>query len=145
MQAGKPAIVSATGAYLDLPGDLVVHVGAGAPDPAELGRAIGDLAHDDERRARMGAAARAHVEELRTTEATARGYETAIEATLALAGDPGHAALGMWAKSLADLGVDEAVVRAGIGVEYARAFDAFRSPSEHRGSGEGPLLDSSAR
>jgi glycosyltransferase involved in cell wall biosynthesis len=146
MQAGRPAIVSATGAYLDLPGDLVVHVAAGAPDPGELGRAIADLFADDERRARMGAAARAHVEELAATEATARGYEAAIEATLALAGDPGHTALGMWAKSLADLGVDEAVVREGIGLAYARAFEAFRgSPSDHRGSDEGPLLDSSAR
>jgi glycosyltransferase involved in cell wall biosynthesis len=146
MQAGKPAIVSATGAYLDLSDELVVHVAAGAPDPAELGAAIADLLVDDPRRRRMGAAARAHVEELAATAATARGYEAAIEATLALAGDPGHAALGMWAKSLADLGVDEAVVRAGIGVEYARAFEAFRgSPSDHRGSGGGPLLDSSAR
>ncbi|MFN8233309.1 MAG: glycosyltransferase family 4 protein [Actinomycetota bacterium] len=146
MQAGRPAIVSATGAYLDLPDDHVLHVSAGIPDPSELGHALGDLLEDGARRARMGEAARAHVEELAATDATARGYETAIEETLALAGDPAHAALGMWAKSLADLGVDEAVVREGIGVEYARAFDAFRgSPSDHRGSDEGPLLDSSAR
>jgi glycosyltransferase involved in cell wall biosynthesis len=146
MQAGKPAIVSATGAYLDLSDELVVHVAAGVPDPAELGGAIADLLEDEVRRRRMGAAARAFVEELSSTDATARGYEAAIEGTLALAGDPGHAALGMWAKSLADLGVDEAVVREGIGVGYARALDAFRtSPSDHRGSGGGPLLDSSAR
>jgi hypothetical protein len=94
----------------------------------------------------MGAAARAHVEGLAAAEATARGYEEAIEATLALAGDPAHAALGIWAKSLADMGVDEATVAEGIGVDYARAFDAFRrSPSDRRGPDEGPLLDSSAR
>ncbi len=146
MQAGKPSIVSATGAYLDVPGDLVVHVAAGVPEPAELGRAIAELLADQDRRVRMGAAARAHVEGLATSEATARGYEEAIEATLALAGDPAHAALGIWAKSLADMGVDEAAVGEGIGVGYARAFEAFRrSPSDHRGSDEGPLLDSSAR
>jgi glycosyltransferase involved in cell wall biosynthesis len=146
MQAGKPSIVSATGAYLDIPGELAVHVGAGAPDPAELGRAIADLLADDGRRARMGAAAKAHVEDLAASDATARGYEEAIEATLALAGDPAHAALGAWAKSLADMGVDETVVRDGIGIEYARAFEAFRgSPPERRRPGEGPLLDSSAR
>jgi hypothetical protein len=94
----------------------------------------------------MGAAARAYVEGLASTEATARGYEAAIEATIALAGDPAHAALGTWAKALADMGVDEAVVREGIGLEYARAFEAFRgSPPERRRPGEGPLLDSSAR
>ncbi|HEY7667404.1 MAG TPA: glycosyltransferase [Actinomycetota bacterium] len=146
MQAGKPAIVSATGAYLDVPEELVVHVPAGVPDPAELGRAIAELLADEDRRARMGAAARAHVEGLAAAEATARGYEEAIEATLALAGDPAHAALGIWAKSLADMGVDEATVAEGIGVDYARAFDAFRrSPSDRRGPDEGPLLDSSAR
>jgi glycosyltransferase involved in cell wall biosynthesis len=146
MQAGKPSVVSATGSYLDIPDGLTVHVGAGSPDPAELGRAIADLVADDARRARMGAAARAYVEGLASTEATARGYEEAIEATLALAGDPAHAALGTWAKALADMGVDEAVVREGIGLEYARAFEAFRgSPPERRRPGEGPLLDSSAR
>jgi glycosyltransferase involved in cell wall biosynthesis len=146
MQAGKPSIVSATGTYLDVPAELAMHVEGGPPDPAELSGALRELFADDGRRARMGAAARAHMVSLASSEATARGYETAIEATLALAGDPAHAALGMWAKSLADMGVDETAVSSGIGVAYARAFDALGSRGhDDAGSGEGPLLDSSAR
>jgi glycosyltransferase involved in cell wall biosynthesis len=126
MQAGKPAIVSATGTYLDVPDDTVLRVAPGSPDPQELAMRIGNLLDDDGLRARMGAAARAHVEDLRTSEATAHGYERAIDETVSLVRDPSHKAMAIWGKSLADLGVDESDLRDGLGLDYVRAMDTFR-------------------
>jgi glycosyltransferase involved in cell wall biosynthesis len=126
MQAGRPAIVSATGAYLDVPDDAVLRVAPGPTSPVELAARIRRLAEDSDLRERVGAAAHAHVEGLREREATARGYEEAIEATLALLGDPAHLALAIWAKAFADMGVDEATLSEGYGLEYARALVSFK-------------------
>jgi glycosyltransferase involved in cell wall biosynthesis len=129
MQAGKASIVSATGTYLDVPDDAVLRVAPGPPDPLELAERIRSLLADPDLRARMGGAARAHVDAVRTSEATAKGYEAAIEETLRLVRDPAHKALAIWGKALADLGADEADLRDGLGVDYARALATFRGTS----------------
>ena len=62
----------------------------------------------------MGEAARAHVDAIRTSEATAKGYEGAIDETLAAGPGPrpqGRCAI--WGKALADLGADEDDLREG--------------------------------
>jgi hypothetical protein len=129
MQAGKPSIVSATGTYLDAPDDAVVRVEPGPTDPSELAAGLRNLLADPGLLARMGAAARAHVDAIRTTEAAAKGYERAIEETLSLVRDPAHKAMAIWGKALADLGADETDLRAGLGVGYARALSTFRGTS----------------
>ncbi len=94
MQAGRPAIVSATGTYLDAPGDAVFRVAAGPTNPSEL--AAGSARSlEDPTCGRGWAGPRAAISTAaRTTEATARGYEAAIEDTLGLLGDPAHEAHG---------------------------------------------------
>ena len=129
MQAGKASIVSATGTYLDVPDDAVLRVAPGPTNPLELAERIRSLLADPDLRARMGEAARAHVDAVRTSEATAKGYEAAIEETLRLVRDPAHKALAIWGKALADLGADEADLRDGLGVDYARALATFRGTS----------------
>jgi glycosyltransferase involved in cell wall biosynthesis len=126
MQAGRPTIVSATGTYLDVPDDAVVRVAAGPVDAEELRAAITALLEDPERRARIGEAATAHVRHLSETEATARGYEEAILATRELVRDPTRRVMARWAKSLAEIGVDEPLVDEGFGASYARALESFR-------------------
>jgi glycosyltransferase involved in cell wall biosynthesis len=128
-QAGKPAIVSATGTYLDVPDDTVLRVAPGPTDPRELAARLRTLVDDQDLRTRMGAAARAHADAQRASEATAHGYERAVEETLALIEDPGHKALAIWGKALADMGLDEHDLARGLGLEYARALEDFeRSP-----------------
>jgi glycosyltransferase involved in cell wall biosynthesis len=129
MQAGKPSIVSATGTYLDAPDDAVLRVAPGPTSPSELAGRIRLLMEDTDLRGRMGEAARAYVDAIRASEATAKGYERAIEETLRLVRAPAHKALAIWGKALADLGVDEADLREGVGVEYARALGTFRGTS----------------
>jgi glycosyltransferase involved in cell wall biosynthesis len=129
MQAGKPSVVSATGTYLDVPDDAVLRVAPGPTDPSELAERIRSLLEDPVLRARMGEAARAHIDAARTSEATAKGYERAIEETLRLVRDPAHKALAIWGKALADLGADEADLRDGLGVGYARALATFSGTS----------------
>jgi glycosyltransferase involved in cell wall biosynthesis len=121
-QAGVPAIVSATGTYLEVPEGTAVHVGPGPTDPAELAAAIRELLLDPERRSRMGETARGHVHRLGETEAVAHAYAGAIDATLRVATDPAEAVGASWARRLAELGVTEEQVRAGYGVEYIRAL-----------------------
>ena len=102
---------------------------AGPPDPEELATRLRALVDDPDLRARMGEAARAHVEAQRDSEATAHGYEEAVDATLALIGDPAHKALAIWGKALADMGLDEHDLARGLGLEYARALEDFeRTP-----------------
>ncbi len=125
MQAGLPAVVSATGTYLDVPDELVLRVAPGPTDPGELAAQLRLLIDDRGLRVRMGAAARAHVEEVRASEATAHGYERAIVETLRLVRDPVRKAEARWSGALADIGVGEAEVRAGYGVGYARALESF--------------------
>lgn len=129
MVAGVPTLVSATGTYLDIPEDLIVRVAPGPADPAELRRRILELADDPERRARIGAAAKAHMAAIRDGDATARGYEEAIVATRTLVADPSRVILTRWAESLAAVGVDEALVEEGYGISYVRALESFeRTP-----------------
>jgi glycosyltransferase involved in cell wall biosynthesis len=129
MQAGKAAVVSATGTYLDVPDDAVVRVAPGPTDPVELAAQLRRLREDDGLRARIGAAAAAHVDRLRTTEATARGYERAIDETLALVRDPARKAMGIWGKSLVDVGITDEMVAEGYGRDYARALRSFEPSS----------------
>jgi glycosyltransferase involved in cell wall biosynthesis len=129
MQAGKPSIVSASGTYLDVPDEAVLRVAPGPTNAAELAGRVRTLLEDLDLRARMGAAARAHVDALRATEATAKGYEHAIESTLTLVRNPAHKAMAIWGKALADLGADETDLREGLGVDYARALSTFRGTS----------------
>jgi glycosyltransferase involved in cell wall biosynthesis len=129
MVAGVPTIVSATGTYLDIPEGLVVRVAPGRADPAEVAQRILELREDPGRRARVGAAARSHMSELRATEATARGYEQAIVATREIVLDPTRSILMRWAESLAAVGIDDTLVNEGYGVSYARALESFeRTP-----------------
>ena len=128
MQAGRPAIVSGTGTYLDLPEGSVVTIAAGEPDEEELASAIRLLASDADMRSRIGNLAAGYVEELTRREATANGYAQAIRSTLALIADPIGPARQRWARALADLGLTESELALGHGLSYARALDGFRPP-----------------
>jgi glycosyltransferase involved in cell wall biosynthesis len=128
MQAGLPTLVSATGTYLDVPDTMVVRVSPGRPDPAELEQAIGALRNDPGRRGAIGRAAKAHMEHLASTNASARGYADAIEGTLALLHDPSRKALARWAGALADVGVTEERLAQGYGASYARALEELSTP-----------------
>ena len=129
MQAGVPSVVSATGTYLDVPDDCVLRVAPGPADPAELAARITTLLEDDPLLSRMGDAAAVHMRDLRATEATARGYEDAIEQTLTLVRDPARRAMAIWGKSLVDVGITESMVADGYGMEYARALESFKGTS----------------
>ena len=134
MQAGRPPIVSATGTYLDVPDDAVLRVAAGPPDPAELAtRCCAPLVDDPGLRARMGAAARAHVEAQRDVGghgARLRGAPSTRRS--ALIRDPAHKALAIWGKALADMGAGRgAIWRRGLGLGYARALSKT-SNERHR-------------
>jgi glycosyltransferase involved in cell wall biosynthesis len=133
MQCGRATIVSGTGTYLDVPGDRVLHVSAGRVEPQELAAAIDRLHRDEGLRRRIGEAARAHMEMLARSEATARAYAAAIDGTLALLQDPTRRALARWGGALVDLGVTETDLERGYGVSYARALDAF--VVEHEAAG----------
>jgi glycosyltransferase involved in cell wall biosynthesis len=129
MQCGRATIVTGTGSYLDLPDDVLVRIPAGAPDPDQLSAVIGGLCEDSSRRRAIGEAARGHVERLRESEATAKGYAAAIEATLALLVDPTEEPRERWAQALAEIGVTETELSLGHGLAYARTLDSFkRSP-----------------
>jgi glycosyltransferase involved in cell wall biosynthesis len=130
MHAGAPTVVSATGTYLDVPDDTVLRVAPGPTDPSELAHVLGRLRDDPDLRGRIGGAAAAHVEHLRATDATARGYERAITETLALVRDPARKALAMWGKALVDAGITEDMVAHGFGMEYARALRSFEPGPE---------------
>ncbi len=126
MQLGRPAIVSATGAYRDVPGDAVVRVAPGPVDTAELGAALGRLVEDPDLRRGVGANARAWVEARTAGEATARGYEKAIEATLSVVLDAGRRALARWSGALLDVGVGPEHLSGDYGLSYARALEEFQ-------------------
>jgi glycosyltransferase involved in cell wall biosynthesis len=128
MQAGRPTIVSATGTYLEVPGDAVVRVAPGPVDPAELHAALRSLLDDEGRRRRIGDAASAYVARLHAADTTATGYRDAILATRELVRDPARLVLSRWARSLAEIGVDEDLLQEGYGVAYARALEGFARP-----------------
>jgi glycosyltransferase involved in cell wall biosynthesis len=122
LHAGRPTVVSATGTYLDLPAGTVATVPAGPVEPQALAAVLGELAADAELRARLSARAGELARERYTVEATARGYERAIEETLGLALDPTRLALPRWARALNDIGVREDHVAEGFGVSYVRGL-----------------------
>lgn len=126
LQTGVPTIVSAAGTYLDLPGDAVVRVPAGPPDPVALAEALGELLSDPARRRRIGERARAYVEGLAREEASGVGYAAAITATLRIVGDPGRPALTRWAEALADVGGGDRDLR--FGARYVEALRALQPP-----------------
>jgi glycosyltransferase involved in cell wall biosynthesis len=137
LQAGKPTVVSATGTYLDLPDDAVERVPAGPVDPEVLAGVLGALVGDPARRRRLSERATALAAERYTLEETARGYERAIERTLALALDPARLALPRWARALNDLGTREEHVREGFGVSYVRGLQELAAalPGRHERAG----------
>ncbi len=122
LHAGRACVVSATGAYRDLPNDAVAGVPAGPVDPAALTEVLRTLADDPARRAALAQRARALAGRRYGLEATARGYERAIEATLALVLDPARLALPRWARALNQLGVREEHLDEGIGTSYVRGL-----------------------
>lgn len=126
MQIGRPTIVSATGTYLDAPGDAVLHIAAGPPNAAELAERIRALADDPELRTTMGRAARAYMDELGRSEATAHGYADAIRATSAVVHDVTGPVMARWASSLADIGATQEHLANGYGLTYARAVESFK-------------------
>ena len=125
MQCGRATIVSGTGTYLDVPSDRVVHVSPGPIAPEELAAAIRRLLEDADPRRGIGDAARAHMAELASSDATAHAYARAIDGTLALLQDPTRRALARWGGALVDLGLTEADLDRGYGSSYARALDGF--------------------
>jgi glycosyltransferase involved in cell wall biosynthesis len=128
-QAGRPVVVSRTGAYLETPAGTALHVAPGPTDPSELAAAIRSLIEDPERRARMGDAARTHTLRIARSEEVARGYAEAIDATLRLVTDPAESVEAAWARRLVEIGVTEDLVRSGYGTEYVRALrDVTPSP-----------------
>jgi glycosyltransferase involved in cell wall biosynthesis len=127
-QAGVPSVVSGTGTYLDWPEDAVVRIPPGPPDPEELAASLREMLRDVELRRVVGSRARAHVERLARDEATATGYEAAIEATLALLRDPARAALARWARTFTDIGATPATARRGLGDRYAEALAELLEP-----------------
>jgi glycosyltransferase involved in cell wall biosynthesis len=129
MQIGRPTIVSATGTYLDEPDGAVLTIAAGPGDPRELAQRIRLLGEDAELRTSVGERARRYMEELRTSEATARGYVEAIRGTRAILRDPTGPTMGRWARSLADIGVRQRELDLGYGLRYARALESFKGTS----------------
>jgi glycosyltransferase involved in cell wall biosynthesis len=125
MQVGRATVVSAIGTYLDFPEDTVVRVPAGRVDPEVLRVTLLGLLDDPGRRRRVGDAAAAHVRRLIDTDATAHAYEHAILSTRDLVLDPTRTVMARWARSLAEIGVDDDLVAEGFGVSYARALERF--------------------
>jgi glycosyltransferase involved in cell wall biosynthesis len=100
MAAGKPVVVQAVGTYLDYPEDAVVRIPPGEPDPSALADALRTL-QDPEVREGIGSRAREEMERLRSDQATAHGYEHAIDASLELLRSPVRSATARWASALA--------------------------------------------
>jgi glycosyltransferase involved in cell wall biosynthesis len=139
MQVGRPTIVSATGTYLDAPTGSVLYVDPGPARPDQLADRIRTLAEDEGLRRRIGETARTHMEGLRSTDATARGYAEAIAATLRAREDVTADVLERWARALVQIGVTQEHLDAGYGLGYARALQSFkRSPSSAPGGDEVP-------
>jgi glycosyltransferase involved in cell wall biosynthesis len=129
MQVGRATIVSGTGTYLDEPDGTVAPISAGPADPEELAACLRRLLDDERARSTIAAAARDHMDRLRTTEATARGYAEAIETTAELVHDPVAAPMQRWARSLVEIGVTTEDLARGWGSSYARALESFKRSS----------------
>jgi glycosyltransferase involved in cell wall biosynthesis len=127
LHVGRPTVVSATGTYLDLPPGAVATVPAGPVDPAALAAVLARLAERPAERARLSQRARSLSAEAYTLEATAHGYEHAMEETLALALDPVRLPLPRWARVLKEIGVRPEHVREGVGLSYVRGLEELAS------------------
>jgi glycosyltransferase involved in cell wall biosynthesis len=127
MQEGIPAVVSPVGTYLDWPEGTVVPLDTGTPEREALAATLRELVEDPIRRREIGRRARAHMSRLARQRATGRGYEVAVDRTLAVLRDPAEAALGRWAGALADMGGTPESVRRGLGAEYLDALDEIVS------------------
>jgi glycosyltransferase involved in cell wall biosynthesis len=128
MQVGRACVVSATGTYLEIPKDVVVHVGEGAPRADELAAALQPLVEDAERRSRLAAAAKTYLAASISEERTARGYEEAIEGTLELLADPRRLALARWARALSDFEIGSEQLDAGWGLSYVTGLQEIGTP-----------------
>ena len=139
MQVGRPTLVSATGTYLDLPGDAVVRIAPGRADPQEVADVLTGLADQPDARNRIGDAARRHVETTASLGQTAAGYEEAIEFALRLVQDPRRLALTRWAQALNDLGITPGGLDEDYGLSYVRALaeiEAHAGPSRSGTAGD---------
>jgi hypothetical protein len=94
-----------------------------------------DLAEDPERRRRLGAAARAHLVATAGGDRTARGYEEAIEETLALVLDPRRLAVTRWARAMNEIGVPPEGLDEDFGLSYVRGLSDFVGPKDGRTPG----------
>jgi glycosyltransferase involved in cell wall biosynthesis len=128
MQMGRACAVSATGTYLEIPGDVVVHVGEGPPRADELAAALRPLVEDAERRSRLVAAATKYLAATISDDRTAHGYEEAIEGTLELLADPRRLALARWARALSDFEIGREQLDAGWGMSYVSALQETVNP-----------------
>jgi MoxR-like ATPase len=108
---------------------MVARVAPGPTDARELAAVLRRLIEHPDLRAGMGAAARARMDAVAVADATARGYASAIDETLALVRDPVRRAMSRWSGALVDIGTSEAAVREGYGLSYARAFEDFTRSS----------------
>jgi len=100
-----------------------------AVSAGELLAVLTRLLDDPERRRLIGDAAAAYVREAGSADATARAYRDAILATRALVLEPARMVLSRWARSLAEIGVDEQLLDEGYGASYARSLRSF-TPSD---------------
>ncbi len=112
-----------------------------SPEAAEVARVVHGLLDDSDRRAALGAAAGAFVEQERRRGPVA--FAAALEACVLTARDPVGPAMDRWAGALADLGVDEEYLEAGYFLRYARALTSFAGTPQERPEPPGTsLLDS---
>ena len=140
-------MVSATGTYLDMPDDAVLRVAPGPADPSELAAADPHAAgRRPDLRARMGAAAAAHVR--RDPRRRRRPPRATSMRSSARSGSSATPPARRWRSGASRSSTWASPRRwwpTGYGMEYARALGSFkRIAIEPRGASRGPLLDSSA-
>src|SRR5205085_6446182 len=119
LQAGRPTVVSATGAYLEWPSDTVVRVSGGDPRAEDLAFVLSLLAMNPGLRASVGERGRAFLLEHCDPAATAAVYERAVTDTLSLLHDPLRRATARWAGGLAECGASAETARRGLGTRFA--------------------------
>jgi glycosyltransferase involved in cell wall biosynthesis len=79
LAVGRPLVATDSGWFGELPDDVAVKVAVSDDEAPRLAAALTELAADDERRTRMGAAARAYVEREHDLDRVADLYVAAIE------------------------------------------------------------------
>jgi glycosyltransferase involved in cell wall biosynthesis len=93
LACGKPAVVTASGSFLELPDAAVVKIPVGPGEDSGVAAALGRLVTDRPTRLRMGEAARTFAAGHHSLERAAAGYAAAIAA---VSGAPAQAARGAW-------------------------------------------------